>query len=152
MRHSPPRSRSHPLSHSLQNGSSPVLRSVRKLRRFGPSSWSVRELEKLRKNCTRKNSQNTTISKPEGSCISLRFFYWSLFQCKGFNAALVVFVMRIMENVSSSRLVYDRDGEHMILKNCTTGSGLNYKKLATTRATNAHLRYCLLCIRLVASS
>jgi hypothetical protein len=37
----------------------------------------------------------------------------------------------------------------MILKNCTTGSALNYKKLAATRAINAHLRYCLLCICLV---
>ncbi len=52
-----------------------------------------------------QNSQNNTISKPEGRCISLRFLllefgHATLFQCKGFNAAVVVLVMRIVENVN----------------------------------------------------
>jgi hypothetical protein len=87
---------SHSLSHSLQNGSSPVLRSVRKLRRFGPSSGSVREIEKLRKNRPRKIHKILRYQNLKVVCISLRFLllefgHATLFQCKGFNAAVVFF-------------------------------------------------------------
>ncbi len=78
---------SHSLSHSLQNGSSPVVRSVRKLRRFGPSSGSVREIEKLRKNRPREihkilRYQNLKVVL----LFSEVFFYWSLDTQLYFNA------------------------------------------------------------------
>jgi hypothetical protein len=69
---------------------------VRKLRRFGPSSGSVREIEKLRKNRSRKIHKILRYQNLKVVCISLRFLllefgHATLFQCKGFNAAVVFF-------------------------------------------------------------